>query len=277
MKSGEPRVTICEENVGSIRGQAFSVQTLKVQPLNNHSSKETMTSRKFSSDEQRGSEANLTVERNESSSSSDNEAGDRFLGKHGIVNPVVELEAPVDSKNHKDNRKRRMTYESQTSNDQHVWYFDDDERYSVMQSNTEDREDLDVVLEQSVDHSYNNPLYSSYFNRTRQRGIESPESARHTGDGSSDICSATEEEGRDNVPLDAKRYQTDDGRVSMPPADGHSQPSSPRGEDTHQLVGRGHGIWQYAREVTPDGKRYTKIKATKLRLPSSQSTLASDL
>lgn len=182
----------------------------------------------------------------------------------------------MECREDRPSRKRRETYDSQASREQLVWYFDDDDRYSVMQSNTEDREDSEeyVIEKPGLRHCYNNPLFV-YSDSVQDDRPISQESTRLTGDGTSD-SSVLEEEDRDSALLDVKGYHYGT-RCSMPPADGDSEPNSPGGQGSYQPISRGHGIWQYGREVTPDGKRYTKIKATKLRLPSGQSALASDV
>ena len=277
-------MSVCEENVGVVRyrsspaGSAFHNCVKK--PKKRRSS--------------RDSGFNFAVEMHDSSnctSSASSEAGDPPFkgGRYGISNPMADLEEVdeiLEDKDHKDNRQRSMSYDSQTRGEQLVCYFDNDDRYSVMQSNTEDREEFEESMMEKcgMGCSYQNPL-CSFSDSVHGKRPDTPEVDRHMGDGVSD-SSVVEDQKRETVVPNINPYCCD-GRGSMPPADGDSEASSPRDEEDqedheedhepYRPISRGHGIWQYSREVTPDGKRYTKIKATKLHLPSCESALATNV
>jgi hypothetical protein len=287
LNSSQLRVTVCEEGVGAARYRSSPAE-----PTFNNCVKKPKKRRNS-----RDSGFNFAADMNDSSnctSSASSEAGDLpFKGvRFGISNPMADLEEideiPGDI-DHKDNRQISLSYDSQTKGEQLVCYFDHDDRYSVMQSNIEDREEFEESLMEKcgMGYTYQNPLCSL----SEEKRLDTPEVDRHTGDGTSD-SGVVEDETREAVVVRNMNPYCCDGRSSMPPADGDSDPSSPRDQDDNEdhdrksqeedqefyrPASRGHGIWQYSREVTPDGKRYTKIKATKLHLPSCQTSQATNV
>eukprot|EP00118_Oscarella_pearsei_P026488 m.795 g.795 ORF g.795 m.795 type:complete len:508 (+) comp4890_c0_seq1:93-1616(+) len=176
------------------------------------------------------------------------------------------------------NTRRNARFDSTNESSQLVWYFDNDDRSSVVHCNTEDREDADERLAQPLplSNAYSNPAFDSSDSVFEGSGPEDlPEiKLRLDAEGKSDtedppeVATAAAE-----LPLtDLSKEKRSDS--SMPPADGESEPTSPTSlggsGSAYRPKKRGHGIWECGEEVTPDGRKYTKIKATVLRLPSSQ-------
>ena len=164
-------------------------------------------------------------------------------------------------------------------NSQLVWYFDNDDRASVVQSNTEDREDADDRLAQPLPHSnvYANPGFDLSDDDDAEYDVTAPPEMRLRLDaeGKSDTEDAPTEVG---VLADGPIAAANKGfELSMSPTDGEPEPTSPTSIGSNSVYhpkSRGHGIWEYGHEVTADGRKYTKIKATVLRLPTLNTSPA---